>query len=67
MATGKVIAAVAVSLDGFIAGPGDGPEQALGLDGDRLFTWFSNGDTPGRFYPWMRMSAASAAAFDGFI
>lgn len=67
MATGKVIAAVAVSLDGFIAGPGDGPEQALGLDGDRLFTWSSNGDTPGRFYPWMRMSAASAAAFDGFI
>jgi dihydrofolate reductase len=64
---GKVAAAVAVSLDGFIAGPGDSPEQALGLDGDRLFTWFYNGDTPGRFYPWMKMSAASAEAFDGFI
>jgi hypothetical protein len=38
LATGKVIAAVAVSLDGFIAGPDAGPEQALGLDGDRLFT-----------------------------
>jgi dihydrofolate reductase len=67
MTTGKVIAAVAVSLDGFIAGPDDGPGQALGLDGDRLFTWFYNGDIPGRFYPWMKMSAASAAAFDGFI
>jgi dihydrofolate reductase len=67
MTTGKVSAAVAVSLDGFIAGPDDGPEQALGLDGDRLFTWFYNGDTPGRFYPWMKMSAASAAAFDGFL
>jgi hypothetical protein len=39
----------------------------LGLDGDRLFTWFSNGDTPSRFYWWMKMSAASAAACDGFI
>ena len=65
--TGKVAAAVAVSLDGFVAGPGDSPEEALGLNGDRLFTWFYNGDTPGRFYPWMMMSAASAAAFDGFI
>jgi dihydrofolate reductase len=65
--TGRVIAAVAVSLDGFIAGPGDSPEEPLGLHGERLFTWFENGDTPGRFYPWMKMSAASAAAFDGFI
>jgi hypothetical protein len=38
MTTGKVSAAVAVSLDGFIAGPDAGPEQALGQDGDRLFT-----------------------------
>ena len=45
MTTGTVSAAVAVSLDGFIAGPDDGPEQALGQDGDRLFTWFFNGDT----------------------
>jgi dihydrofolate reductase len=67
MTTGKVSAAVAVSLDGFIAGPGDGPEQALGQDGDRLFDWFFDGDTPGRFYPWMKMSATSAAAFDGYI
>lgn len=65
--TGQVAAAVAVSLDGFIAGPGAMPADALGLEGDRLFTWFYDGDTPGRFYPWMKMSAASAAAFDGFI
>jgi dihydrofolate reductase len=67
MTPGQVIAAVAVSVDGFIAGPGDGPGQPLGLGGDRLFTWFEDGGTPSRFYPWMRMSAASAAAFDGFI
>lgn len=65
--TGKVAAAVAVSLDGFVAGPGDSPEEPLGLHGGRLFTWFYDGDTPGRFYPWMKMSPASAAAFDGFI
>lgn len=65
---GKVIAAVAVSVDGFVAGPDDeAPGQALGLGGDGLFTWFKDGDTPSRFYPWMKMSAASAAAFDGFI
>jgi dihydrofolate reductase len=67
MTTGKVIAAVAISVDGFIAGADDGPGQPLGRGGERLFTWFEDGETPGRFYPWMKMSAASAAAFDGFI
>jgi dihydrofolate reductase len=67
MAPGQVIAAVAVSLDGFIAGPDDGPEQGLGAGGEQLFTWFGDGDTASRFYPWMAMSAISAAAFDGFI
>jgi dihydrofolate reductase len=67
MATGRVIAAVAASVDGFIAGAGDGPERPLGLGGDRLFAWFEDGDVPGRFYPWMKMSAASAAAFDSLI
>lgn len=67
MTTGKVIAAVAVSVDGFIAGAGDGPGQPLGRGGESLFTWFEDGETPGRFHPWMKMSAASAAAFDGFI
>jgi dihydrofolate reductase len=33
----------------------------------RLFTWFEDGDTASQFYPWMRMSGVSAAAFDGFI
>jgi dihydrofolate reductase len=60
----KVICAHSMSLDGFIAGAGDGPGQPLGRGGQRLFQWFSDGDTPSRFYPWMKMSAASAAAFD---
>lgn len=67
MTIGKVIAVVSASVDGFIAGADDSPSQPLGLGGDRLFTWFDDGDTPGRFYPWMQMSAASAAVFDGII
>ncbi len=34
-----------MSLDGFIAGPNDGPEQPLGEGGERLFAWYSAGDT----------------------
>jgi dihydrofolate reductase len=34
-----------MSLDGFIAGPNDGPERPLGEGGDRLFEWFDSGDT----------------------
>jgi len=32
-------------LDGFIAGPNDGPQQPLGDSGERLFAWYSGGDT----------------------
>jgi len=32
-------------LDGFIAGPNDGPEHPLGEGGMRLFDWYSSGDT----------------------
>ena len=34
-----------MSLDGFVAGPNDSPEKALGEGGDRLFEWYSSGDT----------------------
>ena len=42
---GKVVAGFATSLDGFIAGPHDRPEQPLGEGGERLFEWFFDGDT----------------------
>jgi dihydrofolate reductase len=42
---GKVVAGFATSLDGFIAGPNDRPEQPLGEGGERLFEWFFDGDT----------------------
>lgn len=41
---GKVIVELSMSLDGFIAGPNDGPELPLGEGGERLFTWYGTGD-----------------------
>jgi dihydrofolate reductase len=35
-----------MSLDGFVAGPNDGPEHPLGEGGERLFSWYNNGDVP---------------------
>ena len=41
----KVATGLSMSLDGFIAGPNDGQGQPLGEGGERLFEWFSAGDT----------------------
>ena len=40
------------------------PSSGWGADGDRLFSWFSDGDTPSRYYLSFMMSAVSAAFFD---
>ena len=42
---GKVSTGLSISLDGFIAGANDGPERPLGEDGERLFAWYSSGET----------------------
>ena len=42
---GKVATGLSMSLDGFIAGPNDGPGQPLGEGGERLFAWYSGDDT----------------------
>ena len=36
---GKVVADITTSLDGFIAGPNDGPEVPLGEGGEQLHQW----------------------------
>ncbi len=41
---GKVIFENSVSLDGFVAGPNDGPENGLGDGGQALFAWYNSGD-----------------------
>jgi dihydrofolate reductase len=45
MNMGKVSTGLSISLDGFIAAANDGPEQPLGEGGERLFAWYSSGDT----------------------
>lgn len=42
---GKVIFENSMSLDGFVAGPNDRPGNGLGDGGERLFAWYSSGDT----------------------
>ena len=42
---GKVVFNMTMSLDGFVAGLNDGPENGLGDGGDRLFEWYFSGDT----------------------
>lgn len=37
---GKVVFDITTSLDGFVAGPDDGPEQPMGEGGMRLFEWY---------------------------
>ena len=44
MKVGKVILEISMSLDGFVAGPNDGPELPLGAGGERLFAWYSSGE-----------------------
>jgi dihydrofolate reductase len=45
---GDVIVSLSVSLDGFIAGPGDGAELPLGQGGERLFRWMGAGPESNR-------------------
>lgn len=41
---GRVIFENSVSLDGYVAGPNDGPENGLGDGGEALFAWYNSGD-----------------------
>jgi dihydrofolate reductase len=51
----KVLASITISVDGFITGPGDGPDCGLGVGGERLHYWVFGGpwsyDSPGRGEP----------------
>jgi len=42
---GKVVFHITMSLDGFVAGPNDSPENGLGDGGDQLFNWYFSGNT----------------------
>jgi dihydrofolate reductase len=60
---GKVVFNMTVSLDGFVAGPNDSPENGLGDGGDRLFNWYFGGNTEisvGSGSPMLKVSPQSA-------
>lgn len=45
---GIVVVDLTVSLDGFVAGEGDGPELPLGRGGAQLFAWMTAGPESNR-------------------
>ena len=60
---GKVVFNMTMSLDGFVAGPNDSPENGLGDGGDNLFNWYFSGDTEVRISegtPVLKVSRQSA-------
>lgn len=64
---GKVVFSNSISLDGFVAGPNDSPDNGLGDGGEALFRWYFSGDTPFQFpgdVPPMRVSRASAQVLE---
>jgi dihydrofolate reductase len=44
--------------------PNDGPGNPLGDGGQRLFQWYTDGDTQSRIFPGFQLSAVSASVFD---
>ncbi|MFG6199823.1 dihydrofolate reductase family protein [Nonomuraea sp. JJY05] len=59
----KVIAAHAVSVDGYITGRDPGAGRGLG-EGTMLFDWYFNGDTPSQVFDGFKLSEPSARVFD---
>ncbi len=60
---GKVTFNITMSLDGFVAGPNDNPDNGLGDGGDALFNWYFSGDTEfsvGSGSPLLKVSPQSA-------
>lgn len=44
---GSIRLDMTISLDGFVAGPDDGPEAPMGRGGFRLFNWLDHREEPG--------------------
>ena len=72
---GKVVAAITTSVDGYVAGPDDGPGKALGKGGERLHYWVfggpwsyggePSGEAAGEDAEWLREAMAGLGAVVG--
>jgi dihydrofolate reductase len=58
----KVVLYMSMSVDGFITGPDDGPDQGLGAGGERLHAWLGDGGVDPRSY--RPTDGPGAAVFD---
>ncbi|MFD9735917.1 dihydrofolate reductase family protein [Umezawaea sp. NPDC059074] len=64
---GSVIVDLSISLDGFIAGPGDGLESPLGRGGEGLFAWMSAGPEGNQVERRLRPPDASKPVVDEWM
>src|SRR6266508_5993846 len=64
---GSVIVGLSISLDGFIAGANDGPDNPLGDGGDRLFTCMSAGPAENRVNAYFTPPDASRVVIDEWL
>ena len=61
---GRLVLYMSMSLDGFIAGPGDTKDNPFGTDGQRLHEWLGRGAGPDGFRPG---DAAGRTVFDEML
>jgi dihydrofolate reductase len=65
---GRLLVSISISLDGYVAGPNDGPDNPLGDGGSRLFDWWTAGTErigdDERFRPPDRSRAVVQEMFD---
>ena len=64
---GKVIVDLSISLDGFIAGADDGPDNPLGNGGHALFAWMGAGPERNRVDRWLCPPDASRPIVDEWM
>lgn len=61
---GKVVVDLSVSLDGYVAGPEDGPELPLGRGGEGLFAWMNAGPEDNRVHQYLQPPEPSKVVVD---
>ena len=71
----KVVAAITTSVDGYVAGPNDGPGKGLGDGGERLHYWVfggpwtyedeQHGEPTGEDAAWLQQAIATLGAVVG--
>lgn len=64
---GQVVVDLSISLDGFVAGPDDRPERALGEGGERLHAWIFGGDVPNDSQPFFEPVKGSRRIVDEWL